>query len=109
MKFKKALFLATFVFFGGSLFTVSALADSFSNKKYSVTIGNYNSYYGCAPSGCLYIAEPNIVESGGTYYEWKNKGYRYIMKALDKRRTKYRLMVYTPRGKRIVRQILYRD
>jgi hypothetical protein len=110
MKFKKALFLATMVFFGGSLFTVSALAeDSFSNKKYSVTIGDDDSYNGCTSSGCLFLADPSVVESGGAYYEWKNKRYRYIMKALNKRRTKYRLMVYNPRGKRIVRQTLYRD
>jgi len=109
MKFKKALCLATIVFLGG-LFMVSAqAAGDFSNNKYSVTIGDDGSYNGCAPGGCLFIAEPNVVESGGAYYEWKNKRYRYIMKALNKRRSKYRLMVYNPRGKRIVKQTLFRD
>ena len=110
IKFEKALCLATIIFLGGSLFTVSALAAGvFSNNKYSVTIDEDYSYYGCAPSGCLYIAEPSVVESGKAYYEWKNKKYRYIMKALNKSRSKYRLMVYNPRGKRIVKQTLFRD
>jgi len=108
MKFKKALCLATIVFLGG-LFMVSAqAAGDFSNNKYSVTIGYDNSYNGCAPSGCLYIAEPSVVESGGARYEWKNGKHRYIMKALNKRRSKYRLMVYKGR-KRILKQTLTRD
>jgi len=90
------------------LLPTSALADeTFANKKYSVTIGSNNSYHGCAPSGCLYIAEPSIVESDGAYYEWRNGKYRYVMDATNKARTKYRLKVYNPRGKRIVNQVLY--
>jgi len=110
MKQLKILLIPAIALVGSYLLAAPALADSsFSNRKYSVTIGSDDSYHGCAPSGCLYIAEPRVVESGGAHYEWRNGKYRYIMDAMNRARTKYRLKVYNPRGKRILNQVLYED
>ncbi|EDN70814.1 secreted protein [Beggiatoa sp. PS] len=117
MNFKKTLFLATMLI-SGSLFAIPVLAGgTFVNDKgYEVSITGHGyeaTYYGCTPKkrnrkrNCLYLEEPETAE--GNYFEWNNKGHRYEMEPLNRYATKYRLKIYSPKGKVILNQVLWED
>jgi len=117
MNFKKALFFAT-VFICGNLIptlVTGTVYNTFVNDKgYEVMIlheGYSAVYNGCSPKkrnrkrDCIRLEVPE--KANGNYYKWNNKGYRYEMNPLNRNATKYRLKVYTSKGKVILNQVLW--
>lgn len=100
--------IATLVLFSSA----PLLADtSYSNSRTTITIGDDYSYFGCSKKNdkCLEINQVYSVEDGDQRYEWRNNRYRYVLKALNKKRTRYRFRVYTPSKRKIKNEILSID
>jgi len=118
MNFKKALFFATVFISGNSIpsLVTGTVYNTFVNDKgYEVMIlheGYSAVYNGCNPKkrnrkrDCIRLEGPE--NTNGNYYQWNNKGYRYEMNPLNRNATEYRLKVYTPKGKVILDQVLWR-